>query len=432
MKLAPMSYHYVRYPIEKFLDKVERSPFDSIDLYCSAPQLNMFDYPVSRLLELDKSIRRHHLSVMAMTPENCVYPVNFCTQDTLTRESSIRYYQRAIDTAQFLECPAIQISTGFGYFDMPREEAWKFCRESVGTLAAYAERKGVTLLLEELKVTTTNVLITSKDLAKMIAEIDSPAVVGMVDMDQMTYAGETIDDYFANLGDKLQHIHFNDRGHTVPGDADFPMEENYDQIKAHGYEGTCSFEICDRRYYIDPDKGIDDTTRVFTISTTTATICGTSCGIVSAMPLISDSRISAPADTICGSSPTRAEIISVTILAMVGVSSEIAERSPSASALMIPGVLSRTAPAIEVISSANCGISVRIVSITDVTPFFSSSAACSLPARRSASPSVICVIPGKSSPTMRFFRPPAVCESRVRLSSKATEAATASLLITMP
>ena len=107
-----MSYHYVRYPIEKFLDKVERSPFDSIDLYCSAPQLNMFDYPVSRLLELDKSIRRHHLSVMAMTPENCVYPVNFCTQDTLTRESSIRYYQRAIDTAQFLECPAIQICTG--------------------------------------------------------------------------------------------------------------------------------------------------------------------------------------------------------------------------------------------------------------------------------------------------------------------------------
>ena len=74
-----------------------------------------------------------------------------------------------------MECPAIQISTGFGYFDMPREEAWKFCRESVGTLAAYAERKGVTLLLEELKVTTTNVLITSKDLAKMIAEIDSPA-----------------------------------------------------------------------------------------------------------------------------------------------------------------------------------------------------------------------------------------------------------------
>lgn len=47
MKFAPMNYHYLRYPIKKFLDKVERSPFNSIDLYCSAPQLNLFDYPLT-------------------------------------------------------------------------------------------------------------------------------------------------------------------------------------------------------------------------------------------------------------------------------------------------------------------------------------------------------------------------------------------------
>jgi len=50
MKFAPMNYHYLRYPLTKFLDKVERSPFDSIDLYCSAPQLNLFDHPLSHLL----------------------------------------------------------------------------------------------------------------------------------------------------------------------------------------------------------------------------------------------------------------------------------------------------------------------------------------------------------------------------------------------
>lgn len=258
MKLAPMNYHYLRYPLNRFLDKVERSPFDSIDLYCSAPQLNIFDYSLSDLLTLDKEIRRRHLSVMAMTPENCTYPVNFCTQDRTTREASFRYYQRAIDTAAFLDCPKVQISTGFGYFDAPREEAWNYCRDSLRQLAVYCERKGVTLLLEELKVTTTNVLITSQDLAAMLDEISSPAVVGMVDMDQMTYAGETVDDYFTNLGSRLGHIHFNDRGHTVPGDGDFPMKRYYDEIIAHGYEGSCSFEICDRRYYCDPDKAIDD------------------------------------------------------------------------------------------------------------------------------------------------------------------------------
>ena len=257
MKFAPMNYHYLRYPIKKFLDKVERSPFDSIDLYCSAPQLNLFDYPLSRLIDLKKDIKEHHLKVMTMTPENCVYPINFCTQDDITRESSIRYYQRAIDTAQFLECPSIQISTGFGYFDYSREEAWKYCEESLVTLAEYSEKKNVKLLLEELKTTTTNVLITSKDIAEMLDQINSPAIVGMVDLDQMNYAGETLDDYFGNLGSRLQHIHFNDRVHTVPGDEDFPMKEYYDKIKQQGYEGTISFEICDRRYYCDPDKAID-------------------------------------------------------------------------------------------------------------------------------------------------------------------------------
>ena len=126
-----------------------------------------------------------------------------------------------------------------------------------GHWRSIAKRK-TQVTLEELKVTTTNVLITSKDIAKMLEEIDSPAIVGMVDMDQMTYAKETIDDYFDNLGDKLQHIHFNDRGHTVPGDGDFPMKEYYDSIKNRGYDGTVSFEICDRRYYRDPDKAIDD------------------------------------------------------------------------------------------------------------------------------------------------------------------------------
>ncbi|HEX3038068.1 MAG TPA: sugar phosphate isomerase/epimerase family protein [Oscillospiraceae bacterium] len=263
MKLAPMSYHYLRYSLEKFLNKIADSPFDSIDLYCSAPQLNLFDYPLSRLIKLSKEINKRSLSVMAMTPENCVYPVNFCTQDYLTRESSIRYYQRAIDAAEFLGCPKVQISTGFGYFDMPAEEAWKYCRESLETLAAYCERKNVTLLLEELKTTTTNVLVTSKDLAKMLNEINSSNVVGMVDMDQMTYAGETVDDYFINLGDKLQHVHFNDRGHTVPGDADFPMKKYYEDLKRNNYQGTVSFEICDRRYYCNPDKAVDDCAKWF-------------------------------------------------------------------------------------------------------------------------------------------------------------------------
>lgn len=50
MKFAPMNYHYLRYSLKKFLDKVEQSVFNSIDLYCSAPQFNIFDYSLFHYL----------------------------------------------------------------------------------------------------------------------------------------------------------------------------------------------------------------------------------------------------------------------------------------------------------------------------------------------------------------------------------------------
>ena len=90
----------------------------------------------------------------------------------------------------------------------------------------------------------------------------------MVDLDQMTYAEESIDDYMDNLGAQLVHVHFNDRGHTVPGDGDYPMKKYYKDLKRRGYEGTISFEICDRRYYCDPDKVIDDITEWLRNNTT--------------------------------------------------------------------------------------------------------------------------------------------------------------------
>lgn len=44
MKFTLMSYHYLRYPIRKYLDKMERVGLDGIDIYCTGPQLNPFDY----------------------------------------------------------------------------------------------------------------------------------------------------------------------------------------------------------------------------------------------------------------------------------------------------------------------------------------------------------------------------------------------------
>lgn len=263
MKLAVMNYHYLRYPLSKFLDKVAASPFKFIELYLAAPQLNPFDYSLSRLISVDTEIRRRNLEVICLTPENCYYPINFASQEKDLRESSLRCYQRVIDTAQFLGCKKVQFVLGYGYFDQPKEEAWSLAKNSVEQLVTYAERKGITLILEELMCTTSNVINSSAEMARMLKEVDSPNLGGMLDLSQMSWYGETPDDYFKNLGTKLQHVHFNDRGHLVPGDGELPMKKYYEMIKNQGYQDTMSFEICDRRYYCDPDAAVDATAKWF-------------------------------------------------------------------------------------------------------------------------------------------------------------------------
>lgn len=42
------------------------------------------------------------------------------------------------------------------------------------------------------------------------------------DTDQMSQAGEHINDYFDNLGDKYGFVHFSDLNHTIPGTGGLP------------------------------------------------------------------------------------------------------------------------------------------------------------------------------------------------------------------
>lgn len=257
MKFTLMSYHYLRYPIRKYLDKMERSPFDGLDIYCTAPQLNPFDYNLGDLLQLDRDIKDRHLTPYVLTAENCAYPVNLATSNRTTWESTLRYYQRLIDTAQFLECPHIQVCPGSGYFDGDTQASWDRQVNAFQMLTAYAGKKGVSVFLETCKATTTNLIVTSGQLSRFIREVGAENLFGLSDTDQMAVAGENIDDYMDHLGEKYRFVHFSDAGHTIPGTGGLPMKSYYDTLVRRGYNGWCSCELCSRGYYLDPDQATD-------------------------------------------------------------------------------------------------------------------------------------------------------------------------------
>ena len=62
-----------------------------------------------------------------------------------------------VNTVKGLASVVTAVSYTHLYFDQSPEDAWKYCRDSLQQLGAYCEKKNVELMLEELKVTTTNV-----------------------------------------------------------------------------------------------------------------------------------------------------------------------------------------------------------------------------------------------------------------------------------
>ena len=252
---AIMNCHYVRYPIEYFLDSAKRFGITNIELFGALPHFYIEDVDEELIGRVAAGCRQRGLTIVSYTPAQGAYPVSISIDEKTARSRSIRMAKKSIETAEKLGAAKMLISPGFGYQNHPHEARWHLCREALKELAEHAQAYNILLMIEPLTPTTSNVINTSEQAAKMIAEVGSPYLGSMMDIGVMNFMGESVASYFANLGENLAHVHFTDGPgmHVALGDGTFPMADYLKQIRQHGYRGCLSFEINDKRYLTDPD-----------------------------------------------------------------------------------------------------------------------------------------------------------------------------------
>lgn len=253
-RFALGSYQYLRYPLEYFLDTVVELGIRNIELWAAAPTFCLDTMDEGQLRQKASLIRERSLHVCCITPEQCQYPVNLAAEDAALRAHSIRNFERAIHAANRLECPNVLITAGCGYFNRPREEAWKRSRDSLHQLAVTAQRKGVLLLLETLTPLSSNILNTPEQQAEMIRTMPEDSIKPMLDIGQMAYMEQELNRYLKH-GENLAHVHLQDSHpaiHMALGDGDLPLMRYLEQIEASGYRGYYALELNDPRYRTDP------------------------------------------------------------------------------------------------------------------------------------------------------------------------------------
>ena len=260
LKIAGMNITFRHYPFQYFLDCMNRLEISSIELWAGEPHLYVYRNILGNIRKIKREINSRNINIVCYTPEQCIYPFNIAATDSHWRKTSIEYFKENLYAAAELETTMMLITSGIGDFSISREESWKYASDSIHQIAKVAESEGIVLALEPLTQFESNLIIDSQGVKKMIEEIQSPSLKGMIDTVAMQLAGETPDDYFSILPE-LSHFHLIDGdgqsdAHLALDDGGLNWREYLTSLENHHYNGACTLEIMGSSYYRNPQETV--------------------------------------------------------------------------------------------------------------------------------------------------------------------------------
>ncbi|MDN7242523.1 TIM barrel protein [Planococcus sp. N028] len=239
---------------------MKRLDIENLELWAGEPHLFVYRNALGNIRTIKKEIASRNLKIVCYTPEQCVYPYNLAASDSHWRRVSIDYFIDNLYAALALGTDKMLITSGIGDFSVAQEESWKYASNSIYQLSKVAEKEGMTLALEPLTRFESNLVTDFKGLKKMIEQIQSPSLKGMIDSVAMQLVGETPDDYFSLLPE-LSHFHLIDGdgrsdAHLSLDDGVQDWRGHLNSLQDHGYEGICTLEVMGSEYYQDPQAAL--------------------------------------------------------------------------------------------------------------------------------------------------------------------------------
>ncbi|KAF6582787.1 MULTISPECIES: TIM barrel protein [Paenibacillus] len=265
MKIAGMNITYRHFPFEHFLDHVTELGIEHIELWAGEPHLYVYRNVLGNLRHIRQQLKSRDMKVVCYTPEQCVYPFNIAASDSQLRQKSIVYFIDNLYAALELETNMMLVTSGIGDFAVSQLESWKYASDSIYQISRVAEKEGVTLALEPLTRFESNLIIDAKGIKRMLEEIRSPSLKGMIDTVAMQLANETPEDYFSLLAEMV-HFHLIDGdglsdAHLALDDGVLNWREYLTSLQSHHYEGACTLEIMGFNYYQNPQEVLRESVR---------------------------------------------------------------------------------------------------------------------------------------------------------------------------
>ena len=250
-QIAVMSVQYLQYTFDYYLDSMKKCNVRNIDLWGGTPHYCRLDYPTSmaatrKIREMRRKAEDLGMKIVIYTPETLGYPYSISAPSQNLRDRTIDYLEMAMDDALEMGTNLLFINTGCSPRDIPRQEGWERAVESIKILAEKAERRGVTLILEQLQPYESNLLFNISQMEDMLRAINSPALKICIDLVAMEVVDEKLEEYYERFSqDEIQFIHFVDgdpSGHYILGDGNLPLKKYIKILEENNYAGLLTWK----------------------------------------------------------------------------------------------------------------------------------------------------------------------------------------------
>jgi sugar phosphate isomerase/epimerase len=179
------------------------------------------------------------------------FPVHVTTPDLALRERSWQYVDGLIDlsadlasdtgTVMVFGSPKQRSSTG----GITAAEAVRNYVTGLSGIAAHAADRGVTILVEALPHSQSDVIHTVEEAVAVVREIDSPGVRTMFDTHNAEDETEPHEKLIERYFDLIRHIHLNEMNGGHPGVANYNFAPIFAVLEKLSYRGWVSVEAFD-------------------------------------------------------------------------------------------------------------------------------------------------------------------------------------------
>jgi sugar phosphate isomerase/epimerase len=169
----------------------------------------------------------------------------FSAADPAERQTNLAELQRYLELANALEVPMVRTFGGDVQPGHTMEQTIDWVAENLAAAAPTAETQGVTIVLE-----THDAFCRGAEVAQVLAQVDNPRVQAVWDVHHPFRKGESIQETWRLIGERVAHVHMKDArlrddGEwqlVLLGEGEVPCREIVQLLHANGYNGWITAE----------------------------------------------------------------------------------------------------------------------------------------------------------------------------------------------